>query len=81
MEKQIFDWREFLDSGDDFDVFGGVTLKVGVGPWKAGHTFPSEVAVSILRDSGRLVIYWPDETEEMYELHLTVGERVGEKTP
>lgn len=78
MEKQIFDWETYQDSGDDFNMFSGITLKVDVGPWKAGHQFQSEVAASVFHDSGRLVLYWPDETEETYELHLTVGKQVGE---
>lgn len=80
MEKQIFDWKVYEDSGDDFDMFSGITLKVDVGLWKAGHKFHSEVAASMLRDPDLLVLYWPDETEEIYELHLTVGKRV-EETP
>ena len=76
MEKQIFDWKEFLDSGDDFDMFGGITLKVDVGTWKAGHTFPSEVLAQVMRETGELILSWPNEVEEVYKLHLTVGKRV-----
>ena len=86
MEKQIFDWKFYEDSSDDFDMFSGITLKVDVGPWKAGHVFPREVFATVMRDTCELILAWPaglidvDEVEETYELHLTVGKRV-EKTP
>jgi len=73
LEHQLFTWEDWNDEGPMSMQFSNVTLKVPVGDYPAGTTFPHAF---ILGEASLLVLVDDEDEEHGFELNVSVGRAV-----
>jgi hypothetical protein len=69
MEKQLFNWESWDDCGECNLQFSECTLKVDIGPYKAGSKIP---LIYVGYNDGNIIIY-NEEFEEAWKGKLILS--------